>query len=156
MSEFDEKLNALLSDPDSMAQIMSLAQRLAGFTRGESDALRYAMGKKMFDDTEQMKAKFITGCLANPAFRVGEWRGESAAKSLFGKIWADWWSVSSIAFNKSHAVAYTQLAWQSAYLKAHHPREYAEAFDFCYNVVAIQEHDEGNRKQHKQLQEQLS
>ena len=136
-------------------QIMSLAQRLAGFTRGESDALRYAMGKKMFDDTEQMKAKFIAGCLANPAFRVGEWRDESAAKSLCGKIWADWWSVASIAFNKSHAVAYTRLAWQSAYLKAHHPREYAEAFDFCYNVAAKQERDEGNRKQHKQLQGQL-
>ena len=137
-------------------QIMSLAQRLAGFTRGESDALRYAMGKKMFDDTEQLKAKFIAGCLANPAFRVGEWRGESAAKSLCEKIWADWWSVASIAFNKSHAVAYTRLAWQSAYLKAHHPREYEEAFDFCYNVGAKQERDEGNRKQHKQLQEQLS
>lgn len=103
-----------------------------------------------------MKAKFIAGCLANPDFRVGEWRGESDAKSLCGKIRADWWSVASIAFNKSHAVAYTRLAWQSAYLKAHHPREYAEAFAFCYNVGEKQERDEGNRKQHKQLQEQLS
>ena len=108
---------------------------MAGFTCDESDALRYAMGRKMLDVTEKMKPKFIAGCLSNPAFRVCEWRGESAAKSLCEKTWGDWWSVASIVFNKSHAVAYTRLSWQQAHLKAHHPREYAEAFDFCYNVA---------------------
>ncbi|MCR5751340.1 MAG: hypothetical protein K6G91_05210 [Kiritimatiellae bacterium] len=115
-------------------QIMALAKKLADFSRDESDALRYAMGRKMFDDSMRLKIKFISGCIANPAFRIGEWRNETAAKSLCEKIWSDWWSVASYAFNKSHAVAYTRLAWQQAYLKAHYPREHADAVSFWYNV----------------------
>ena len=106
---------------------MILSRKLAGFTRGESDKLRKAMGKKQFDVMEEMKVKFVEGCLANPEFRVGSWKNESEARRLIDKIWDDWRASSSYAFNKSHAVAYAWLAYQTAYLKAHYPEEFAEA-----------------------------
>ena len=105
-------------------QIMILSRKLAGFTRGESDKLRKAMGKKRLDIMEEMKVKFVEGCLANPDFRIGEWRDETAARSLCAKIWKDWESFASYAFNKSHAVCYAWLAYQTAYLKAHYPEEF--------------------------------
>ena len=108
-------------------QIMILSQKLAGFTRGESDKFRKAMGKKRLDIMEEMKVKFVEGCLANPEFRVGSWKNESEARRLIDKIWDDWRAFSSYAFNKSHAVAYAWLAYQTAYLKAHYPEEFAEA-----------------------------
>jgi len=108
-------------------QIMILSRKLAGFTRGESDKLRKAMGKKRLDIMEEMKVKFIEGCLANQEFRVSKWKDESEARRLIDKIWSDWRAFSSYAFNKSHAVAYAWLAYQSAYLKAHYPEEFAEA-----------------------------
>jgi len=108
-------------------QIMILSRKLAGFTRGESDKLRKALGKKRFDIMEEMKVKFVEGCLANPEFRVGNWKNESEARRLIGKIWNDWRAFSSYAFNKSHAVAYAWLAYQTAYLKAHYPEEFTEA-----------------------------
>ena len=108
-------------------QIMILSRKLAGFTRGESDKLRKAMGKKRLDIMEEMKVKFVEGCLANPEFRVGSWKNESEARRLIDKIWDDWRAFSSYAFNKSHAVAYAWLAYQTAYLKAHYPEEFAEA-----------------------------
>lgn len=108
-------------------QIMILSRKLAGFTRGESDKLRKAMGKKLLDIMEEMKVKFTEGCLANPEFRVGSWKDESEARRLIDKIWDDWRAFSSYAFNKSHAVAYAWLAYQTAYLKAHYPEEFAEA-----------------------------
>jgi len=108
-------------------QIMILSRKLAGFTRGESDKLRKAMGKKRLDIMEEMKVKFIEGCLANQEFRVSKWKDESEARRLIDKIWSDWCAFSSYAFNKSHAVAYAWLAYQSAYLKAHYPEEFAMA-----------------------------
>jgi len=108
-------------------QIMILSRKLAGFTRGESDKLRKAMGKKMIDIMEGMKVKFVEGCLANQEFRVSKWKDESEARRLIDKIWSDWRAFSSYAFNKSHAVAYAWLAYQSAYLKAHYPEEFAMA-----------------------------
>ncbi|MBR2920282.1 MAG: DNA polymerase III subunit alpha [Kiritimatiellae bacterium] len=108
-------------------QIMILSRKLAGFTRGESDKLRKAMGKKLLDIMEEMKVKFTEGCLANPEFRVGSWKDESEARRLIDKIWDDWRAFSSYAFNKSHAVAYAWLAYQTAYLKAHYPEEFTEA-----------------------------
>ncbi len=108
-------------------QIMILSRRLAGFTRGESDKLRKAMGKKSFDIMEDMKVKFVEGCLANQEFRIGKWKDEDEARRLIDKIWDDWRAFASYAFNKSHAVAYAWLAYQSAYLKAHYPEEFAEA-----------------------------
>lgn len=107
-------------------QIMILSRKLAGFTRGESDKLRKAMGKKRLDIMEEMKVKFTEGCLANPEFRVGSWKDESETRRLIDKIWDDWCAFSSYAFNKSHAVAYAWLAYQTACLKAHYPEEFAK------------------------------
>ena len=106
---------------------MLLSRLLGGFTRGESDKLRKAMGKKQIAVMEELKVKFEEGCLANPEFRVGSWKDEHEARRLIDKIWDDWRTFSSYAFNKSHAVAYAWLAYQTAYLKAHYPEEFAEA-----------------------------
>ena len=105
-------------------QVMMLSRKLAGFTRGESDKLRKAMGKKVMEVMLELKDKFVAGCLANPDFRIGEWQDEAAARSLCAKIWKDWESFASYAFNKSHAVCYAWLAYQTAYLKAHYPEEF--------------------------------
>ncbi len=108
-------------------QIMILSRKLAGFTRSESDKLRKAMGKRRIDIMEEMKGKFVEGCLANPEFRTGKWQDEGEARSTIARIWKGWESFAAYAFNKSHAVAYAWLAYQSAYLKAHYPVEFAEA-----------------------------
>ncbi|MBR5549431.1 MAG: hypothetical protein IKU71_06845, partial [Kiritimatiellae bacterium] len=97
----------------------------------ESDKLRKAMGKKRLDIMEELKTKFIEGCLANQAFRVGKWKGEGEARSLIDKIWNDWRAFASYAFNKSHAVCYVWLAYQSAYLKAHYPEEFMLGMMLC-------------------------
>ena len=76
---------------------------------------------------EELKTKFVEGCLANPEFRVDKWKDEGEARRLIDKIWDDWRAFASYAFNKSHAVAYAWLAYQSAYLKAYYPEEFAEA-----------------------------
>lgn len=109
-------------------QVMLLSRKLAGFTRAESDKMRKAMGLKRLDIMEDLKSKFVEGCLANPSFRIGKWAGETEARTLIDKVWDDWRSFASYAFNKSHAVCYAWLAYQSAYLKAHHPAEFAAAF----------------------------
>ena len=97
-------------------QVMLLSRLLAGFTRGESDTLRKAMGKKQKDKMEEMKEKFISGGEANGYHR----------KTL-DKIWGDWEKFASYAFNKSHATCYSWIAFQTAYLKAHYPSEYMAA-----------------------------
>ena len=118
-------------------QIMILSRKLAGFTRGEADQLRKAMGKKVMEIMLTLKDKFVAGCLENPDFRIGEWRDETAARSLCAKIWKDWESFASYAFNKSHAVCYAWLAYQTAYLKAHYPEEF---------MVALMESGECHKK----------
>ena len=105
-------------------QVMLLSRRLAGFTRGESDKLRKAMGKKLMDIMNELKAKFIKGCLENKDFRVDKWKDEKTAKELIEKIWSDWEKFASYAFNKSHAVCYAWVAYQTGYLKAHYPAEF--------------------------------
>ncbi len=97
-------------------QVMLLSRLLAGFTRGESDALRKAMGKKKKDIVDAMKPKFIEG---------GKKNGHDA-KAL-EKIWSDWEKFASYAFNKSHAACYSWVAYQTAYLKAHYPAEFMAA-----------------------------
>ena len=97
-------------------QVMLLSRLLANFTRGESDALRKAMGKKKKDIVDQMKPKFIQG---------GEKNGHDAAK--LEKIWSDWEKFASYAFNKSHATCYSWVAYQTAYLKANYPAQYMAA-----------------------------
>lgn len=105
-------------------QVMLLSRDLAGFTRGESDKLRKAMGKKLMDIMAELKEKFVKGCLANPKFRIGEWESEEKARELIEKIWKDWEAFASYAFNKSHSVCYAWIAYQTGYLKAHYPAEF--------------------------------
>ena len=97
-------------------QVMLLSRQLADFTRGESDALRKAMGKKKKAIVDAMKPKFIEG---------GKKNGHDPA--VLEKIWGDWEKFASYAFNKSHATCYSWVAYQTAYLKAHHPAEYMAA-----------------------------
>ncbi|MDR2764946.1 MAG: DNA polymerase III subunit alpha [Tannerella sp.] len=97
-------------------QVMLLSRLLANFTRGESDTLRKAMGKKMIDKMNEMKEKFISGGMANRYDRA-----------ILEKIWKDWEKFAMYAFNKSHATCYSWIAYQTAYLKAHYPSEYMAA-----------------------------
>jgi DNA-directed DNA polymerase III PolC len=105
-------------------QVMLLSRLLAGFSRGDSDKLRKAMGKKLMDIMNELKAKFIDGCLKNPEFRIGKWADETEARNLIEKIWRDWEAFASYAFNKSHAVCYAWVAYQTGYMKAHYPAEF--------------------------------
>ena len=94
-------------------QVMLLSRLLANFTRGESDTLRKAMGKKLKEKLDELKPKFIKG---------GQSNGHPA--ETLEKIWADWEKFASYAFNKSHATCYSWVAYQTAYLKAHYPSQY--------------------------------
>ena len=106
-------------------QVMLLSRLLGGFTRGQSDSLRKAMGKKKLDVMEDLKVKFVAGCLANKDFRAyGPCRDEAGARKLIDKIWDDWRNFASYAFNKSHAVCYAYVAYQTGYLKAHYKAEF--------------------------------
>ena len=105
-------------------QVMLLSRLLGGFTRGMSDKLRKAMGKKQLSVMEELKVKFVEGCLANPDFRTGKWQDETEARAIIDKIWDDWRAFASYAFNKSHAVCYAWIAYQTGYLKAHYPAEF--------------------------------
>ena len=97
-------------------QVMLLSRQLADFTRGQSDALRKAMGKKKKDIVDAMKPMFIEG---------GKKNGHDPA--ILEKIWADWEKFASYAFNKSHAACYSWVAYQTAYLKANYPAEFMAA-----------------------------
>ena len=97
-------------------QVMLLSRLLAGFTRGESDTLRKAMGKKQKDKLDHLKPKFISG---------GRQNGYNP--KVLEKIWMDWEKFASYAFNKSHATCYSWVAFQTAYLKANYPSEYMAA-----------------------------
>ena len=97
-------------------QVMLLARKLAGFTRGESDTLRKAMGKKMKDVITQMKPKFINGGIDN-----------GHDKKVLEKIWGEWEKFAEYAFNKSHAACYSWVSYQTAYMKAHYPAEFMAA-----------------------------
>ncbi len=97
-------------------QVMLLSRQLADFTRGQSDALRKAMGKKKKDIVDQMKPMFIEG---------GKRNGHDP--KVLEKIWADWEKFASYAFNKSHAACYSWVAFQTAYLKANYPAEFMAA-----------------------------
>ncbi|MBQ0076736.1 MAG: DNA polymerase III subunit alpha [Bacteroidales bacterium] len=97
-------------------QVMLLSRKLAGFTRGESDTLRKAMGKKKKDVLAKMKPQFIN---------QGTERGHDP--KVLEKIWHDWEAFASYAFNKSHAACYAWVAYQTGYLKAHYPAEFMAA-----------------------------
>ena len=97
-------------------QVMLLSRQLAGFTRGQSDTLRKAMGKKQVDKMNELKELFFEG---------GQKNGHD--KQVLDKIWEDWVKFASYAFNKSHATCYSWVAYQTAYLKANYPSEYMAA-----------------------------
>ncbi|WP_445736806.1 DNA polymerase III subunit alpha [Mariniflexile sp.] len=97
-------------------QVMLLSQSLAGFTKGEADVLRKAMGKKQIAVLDKMKPKFVEQASAN---------GHDA--KILEKVWKDWEAFASYAFNKSHSTCYAWIAYQTAYLKAHYPAEYMAA-----------------------------
>jgi DNA polymerase-3 subunit alpha len=97
-------------------QVMLLSQSLAGFSKGDADVLRKAMGKKQKDVLDKMKPKFVEQASA---------KGHDAA--ILEKIWKDWEAFASYAFNKSHSTCYAWIAYQTAYLKAHYPAEYMAA-----------------------------
>ncbi|WP_333694283.1 DNA polymerase III subunit alpha [Flavobacterium sp.] len=97
-------------------QVMLLSQKLAGFSKGDADVLRKAMGKKQKDVLDKMKSKFIDQAVA---------KGHDAQK--LDKIWTDWEAFASYAFNKSHSTCYAWIGYQTAYLKAHYPAEYMAA-----------------------------
>ena len=97
-------------------QVMLLSRLLADFTRGESDKLRKAMGKKQMATLQELKGKFMEG---------GKKNGHD--EKILEKIWKDWEAFASYAFNKSHAACYAWVAYQTAYLKAHYPAEFMAA-----------------------------
>ena len=98
-------------------QVMLLSRDLAGFTRGESDELRKAMGKKLIDKMAALKVKFIEGATK---------KGLGPIDKL-EKVWGDWAEFAKYAFNKSHATCYSWVSYQTAYLKAHYPAEFMAA-----------------------------
>ncbi len=97
-------------------QVMLLSQELAGFSKGEADALRKAMGKKKRAIIDKMKPQFIEGCAKN-----------KIPKDKAEKIWGDWEKFAEYAFNKSHSTCYAYIAFQTAYIKAHYPHEFLVA-----------------------------
>jgi len=97
-------------------QVMLLSQLLAGFTKGEADSLRKAMGKKIESMMDELKPKFIEGCKQN-----------GHDEKVVIKIWKDWEAFANYAFNKSHSTCYAYVAYRMAFLKAHYPAEFMAA-----------------------------
>jgi DNA polymerase-3 subunit alpha len=97
-------------------QVMLLSQELAGFTKGQADSLRKAMGKKIESMMNNLKPKFFEGC-----------RNNGHDEGVVQKIWRDWEAFANYAFNKSHSTCYAYLAYRMAYLKAHYPAEFMAA-----------------------------
>jgi DNA polymerase-3 subunit alpha len=97
-------------------QVMLLSQKLAGFSKGDADVLRKAMGKKIFALLQKLKPQFIDGGKSN-----------GHPEEILEKIWKDWEAFAAYAFNKSHSTCYAWIGYQTAYLKAHYPAEYMAA-----------------------------
>ncbi len=106
-------------------QVMLLSQKLAGFTKGQADVLRKAMGKKIQALLDELKPKFVEGCKE---------RGHDEPKVQ--KVWKDWEAFAAYAFNKSHSTCYSVVAYHTAYLKAHYPAEYMAAV-LTHNLNSI-------------------
>jgi DNA polymerase-3 subunit alpha len=116
LPEMEEFLNDTYGITVYQEQVMLLSQKLAGFTGGQADTLRKAMGKKQLDTLAKMKNDFIAGAVNN---------GHS--ETICAKIWGDWVSFAKYAFNKSHSTCYAMLGYQTGYMKAHYPAEYMAA-----------------------------
>ena len=115
--EMEKRLKETYGITVYQEQVMLLSRDLAGFTRGQSDELRKAMGKKLKDKMEALHAKFIEGAQKNGFGPIAK----------LEQIWADWAKFAEYAFNKSHATCYSLVAYQTAYLKAHYPAEFMAA-----------------------------
>ncbi|GGD47546.1 DNA polymerase III subunit alpha [Muriicola marianensis] len=116
LPEMEEYLQDTYGITVYQEQVMLLSQKLAGFSKGEADILRKAMGKKIFSLLQKLKPQFLDG---------GEKNGHP--RDVLEKIWKDWEAFASYAFNKSHSTCYAYIAYQTAYLKAHYPAEYMAA-----------------------------
>ncbi|MBS1949177.1 MAG: DNA polymerase III subunit alpha [Bacteroidetes bacterium] len=116
LPEMEEYLKDTYGVTVYQEQVMLLAQKLAGFTKGEADVLRKAMGKKDRKTLDKMKGSFIKGATA-----------KNLHAGALEKIWTDWEAFAQYAFNKSHSTCYAYVAYQTAYLKAHYPSEYMAA-----------------------------
>ncbi|MCB0775726.1 MAG: DNA polymerase III subunit alpha [Chitinophagaceae bacterium] len=116
LPEMEEYLQETYGITVYQEQVMMLAQKIAGFSKGDADVLRKAMGKKQRAVLDKMKAQFITGA-SEKAFPLEK----------LEKIWTDWEAFAQYAFNKSHSTCYAYVAYQTAYLKSHYPAEYMAA-----------------------------
>ncbi len=116
LPEMEEYLKETYGITVYQEQVMLLSRKLANFTRGESDTLRKAMGKKQIDKMLELKGKFME-----------RGQGNGHDPKMLDKIWNDWEKFASYAFNKSHSTCYAWVAYQTAYLKAHYPAEYMAA-----------------------------
>ncbi|MDP4150022.1 MAG: DNA polymerase III subunit alpha [Bacteroidota bacterium] len=116
LPEMEEYLKETYGITVYQEQVMLLAQKLGGFSKGDADVLRKAMGKKQKSILDKMKNQFISGATA---------KGLDAER--LEKIWTDWEAFAQYAFNKSHSTCYAYVAYQTAYLKAHYPSEYMAA-----------------------------
>ena len=114
--EMEEYLEETYGITVYQEQVMLLSRKLAGFTRGQSDSLRKAMGKKKVAEMEKLKVKYMEGTKAN---NISSEKAE--------KVWKDWEAFAKYAFNKSHATCYAYVAYQTAWLKAHYPSEFMAA-----------------------------
>lgn len=124
LPEMEEYLSDTFGICVYQEQIMLLSQKLAGFSKGDADVLRKAMGKKQIAVLNKMKGQFIEGATA-----------KGLPQDKLDKIWTDWEAFASYAFNKSHSTCYAFVAYQTAYLKAHYPSEY---------MASVLTHSQGN------------
>jgi DNA polymerase-3 subunit alpha len=125
LPEMEEYLQDTYGVTVYQEQVMLLSQKLAGFTKGEADKLRKAMGKKQIDILNSLKDKFMSGGIAN-----------GHPEKVLDKIWKDWEKFAQYAFNKSHATCYAWVSYQTGWLKAHYPSEF---FASCLNCAKSME-----------------
>jgi DNA polymerase III subunit alpha len=116
LAEMEEYLKDTYGITVYQEQVMLLSRKLAGFTGGQADSLRKAMGKKIRKMMDELKVKFIEGCERNGYDR-----------KVIEKIWKDWEAFAQYAFNKSHSTCYAYVSYQTAFLKAHYPAEFMAA-----------------------------
>lgn len=116
LPEMEEYLKDTYGITVYQEQVMLLSQKLAGFTKGNADVLRKAMGKKQIDVLNKMEEQFLEGAKA-----------KGHPEKILKKIWSDWKEFAQYAFNKSHSTCYAYVAYQTGYLKAHYPSEYMAA-----------------------------
>ena len=127
LPEMEEYLEDTYGVTVYQEQVMLLSQKLAGFTKGEADKLRKAMGKKQIDILNSLKDKFMQGGTAN-----------GHPEAVLDKIWKDWEKFAQYAFNKSHATCYAWVSYQTGWLKCHYPSEFfASCLDCAKSMEEI-------------------